>query len=84
LGTPSLDHAAECLQGQISHDLRKDELVRMHASPQQMRSAEHATSPENDSNHEQGKSQIYSNKSLSYATNQSANVGTLVYSLNFI
>jgi len=67
LGTPGLDHAAECLQGQISHDLRKDELTRVHACPQQMRSAEHAPSPENDSNRGQRESQIYSNKSWSYA-----------------
>ncbi|WP_233254563.1 hypothetical protein, partial [Limnohabitans sp. 2KL-51] len=54
------------LQGQISHDLRKDELTRVHACPQQMRSAEHAPSPENDSNRGQGKSQIYLNKSWGY------------------
>ena len=42
LSTPGQDHPAECLQGQISHDLRKDELARVHASPQQMRSAEGA------------------------------------------
>ena len=63
LSAPEFDHATECLQGQISHDLRKDELTRVHASPQQMRSAEHALSPENDSNRGQGESQIYSNKS---------------------
>jgi len=54
LSAPDLDHATECLQGQISHDLRKDELTRVHACPQQMRSAEHALSPENDSNRGQG------------------------------
>jgi hypothetical protein len=46
--------------------LRKDELTRVHACPQQMRSAEHAPSPENDSNRGQGESQIYSNKSWGY------------------
>jgi hypothetical protein len=59
LSAPDLDHATECLQGQISHGLRKDQLTRMHAYPQQMRSSEHAPSPENDSNRGQGKSQIY-------------------------
>ena len=63
---PGQDHPAECLQGQISHDLRKDELTRVHACPQQMRSAEHAPGPENDSNRGQGKSQIYLNKSRGY------------------
>jgi len=62
LSTPGQDHPAECLQGQTSHDLRKDELTRMHASPQQMRSAEHALSPEKDSNCGQGENQIYLNK----------------------
>ena len=66
LSAPELDHATECLQGQISHDLRKDELTRVHACPQQMRSAEHALSPENDSNRGQGERQIYSNKSWGY------------------
>jgi hypothetical protein len=61
-----LDHAAECLQRQISHDLRKDELTRVHACPQQIRSAKHAPSPENDSNRGQRENQIYSNKSLGY------------------
>jgi hypothetical protein len=63
---PGLDHAAECLQRQISHDLRKDELTRVHACPQQIRSAKHAPSPENDSNRGQRENQIYSNKSLGY------------------
>jgi len=63
LSTPAQDHPAGCLQKQISHDLRKDELTRVHASPQQMRSAEHAPSPKNDSNRGQEESQIYSNKS---------------------
>ena len=66
LRAPGLDHTAECLQRQISHDLRKDELTRVHACPQQMRSAEHAPSPENDSNRGQGECQIYSNKSWGY------------------
>jgi hypothetical protein len=66
LSAPVLDHAAECLQVQISHDLRKDELTRVHACPQQMRSAEHAPNPENNSNRGQGESQIYSNKSWGY------------------
>ena len=66
LRAPGLDHAAECLQRQISHDLRKDELTRVHACPQQIRSAKHAPSPENDSNRGQRENQIYSNKSLGY------------------
>jgi hypothetical protein len=66
LSTPGHDHATECLQRQISHDLRKNELTRVHACPQQMRSAKHAPSTENDSNRGQGKSLIYSNKSLAY------------------
>ena len=66
LRAPGLDHTAECLQRQISHDLRKDELTRVHACPQQIRSAELAPSPENDSNRGQGESQIYSNKSWGY------------------
>ena len=41
LSTPALDHAAESLQGQISHDLRKDELTRVRACFQQVKSPEH-------------------------------------------
>ncbi len=37
-----------------------------HARPQQIRSAKHAPSPENDSNRGQRENQIYSNKSLGY------------------
>ena len=66
LSTPGQKHPAECLQRQISHVLRKDELNRVHACPQQMRSAEHAPSPENDSNRGQEEGQIYSNKSWGY------------------
>ena len=66
LRAPGQDHPAECLQRQISHDLRKDELTRVHACPQQIRSAKHAPSPENDSNRGQRENQIYSNKSLGY------------------
>ena len=61
---PCLDHAAECIQRQISHDLRKDELTRVHTCPQQMRSAKHAPSPENKTNRAQSENQIYSNKSI--------------------
>jgi hypothetical protein len=66
LRAPGLDHAAECLQRQIGHDLRKDELTRVHDGPLQIRSAKHAPSPENDSNRGQRENQIYSNKELSY------------------
>ncbi len=76
LRAPGLDHAAECLQRQISHDLRKDELTRVHARPQQIRSAKHAPSPENDSNHGQRENQIYSNKSLSYVWSVGKRWGT--------
>jgi hypothetical protein len=38
----------------------------VHACPQQIRSAKHAPSPENDSNRGQRGNQIYSNKSLGY------------------
>jgi hypothetical protein len=38
----------------------------VHACPQQIRSAKHAPSPENDSNRGQRENQIYSNKSLGY------------------
>ena len=44
------DHEAEFLQVKISHDLRKDELNLRNDSFKQIKFAEHALSPENDSN----------------------------------
>jgi hypothetical protein len=50
MSKPSQDIPTECLLEQISHDMRRDELTRVHACTKQMRSAEDAQSPENDSN----------------------------------
>jgi hypothetical protein len=38
---PGQNNSAESLQGQVSHDLRKDELTRMHDRSQHKRSAKH-------------------------------------------
>jgi len=42
-----LDNTTDCLQLQISHDLLKDESVRVHPCPQQMRSSVDAPRHEN-------------------------------------
>jgi hypothetical protein len=67
LCSPGLDNAVECLQVQMTHDLRKDELNQVHDRPQQITTAKHTPSSENESSHGQMKSLIYSNKSLGYA-----------------
>ncbi len=75
--TPGQDYPAECLQGQISHDLLKGELTLVHVSPEQMRSNECAPSPEKDSYHRQQKSK-FNNTNQWVTLGLKANTGTLL------